>query len=385
MLNRRHVKGASTVEFALSLLIFIPLALYGAFAGEVFQAGFRAQEAEQSAGWDITAYKMHDYAKPFPGDDMIDDPSPSDGDELPSFAGYADPTYQVTPADQSLYTGAANLAAMRVRDDFRAQGLMAGKRGAAGTVVMEDSAAGLNCRLLPVPAWDPAAVTFGAVPASTVMYLHRGGYVGCTAQTHFVNDVLARGYATEFAKAELFKPVSFDIRACGLGTGVQGCKGRRFNGFVVLTNDWALDNPATHSGAGSDVGPKNPRYWNVGASIHSAYSGPGLATRMIRSTMAFFAEDDLDFGSANPTLYGNGSASFKLNYRGLSPQPLGQHPETRGGPMRGPQNAHTTPLDDFEPAATKFVAGQTMGASRANGRYLGQTDPNYNAGWAAGQ
>ena len=384
MTDRVHPRGASTVEFALSMLVFIPLALYGAFAGEVFQAGFRAQEAEQSAGWDITAYKMHNYEKKFPGDDMVDDPPPSDGDELPTYGALVDQAFQITVADRPRYNLAAEVAAKGVRDDLLARGL-ATQRGAAGTVKMEAGPDGLKCELLPVPSWDPAATTFGAVPASALMYLHRGGYVGCSAQVHFVNDVLTRDYATEFAKEKLFRPNAFDLKLCGMGTGVQGCKGRRYHGFVVLTNDWALDNPAPHRGAGSDVGPKNPEYWNVGASIHSAFAGPGLATRMIRSTMAFFAEDDLDFGSADPKAYGNGSSSFKLNYRGLSPQPLGQHPETRGGPLRGPQNAHTTPQDDVEPAEAKFTAGQTMGATRANDRYLGQRDPNYNSGWSAGQ
>ena len=73
--SQKPQRGASTVEFALSMLIFIPLALYAAYAGEVFQAGFRAQEAESSAGWDLTAYKMNNYSKPFTGDDMEDDPT----------------------------------------------------------------------------------------------------------------------------------------------------------------------------------------------------------------------------------------------------------------------------------------------------------------------
>ena len=202
---------------------------------------------------------------------------------------------------------------------------------------------------------------------------------------HFTNDVTRTDYAPQFSKEKLFKPSMLDLKLCGLGTGIQGCKGARTNGFVVLTNDWALDNPRPHYGPRGGPGVKNYEYWNVGASVHASFSGPGLASKVIRSTMAFFAEDALDFGSDNPTpsAAGNGSASFKLMYRGLSPQPLSRHPEARGGALRGPLSAHTTPVDDDEPSTTRFISGGAMGAQRANGKYLGVTDSNYNAGWNA--
>src|SRR4051812_40177141 len=61
LLDHRRPRGASTVEFALSLLLLLPALFYAIWVGENFHVGLKAQEAEIAAMWDATAYRVHDY------------------------------------------------------------------------------------------------------------------------------------------------------------------------------------------------------------------------------------------------------------------------------------------------------------------------------------
>ncbi|MBI5547266.1 MAG: hypothetical protein HY901_25570, partial [Deltaproteobacteria bacterium] len=57
----RQEEGSAVTEFALSTLLLVPVALYSMYVGEAYMVAIKVQEAEISATWDITAYRLHEY------------------------------------------------------------------------------------------------------------------------------------------------------------------------------------------------------------------------------------------------------------------------------------------------------------------------------------
>jgi hypothetical protein len=340
-------RGASTVEVALSMIMLVPLALYAIYAGESFLAATRAQEAEITASWDATAYRLHDYLE---GQDYESGP---DG-------------------EPSLYRDVTAAAARRVREELGQMDSYEGP-GAGGQrmVISQQRLQALNCEPVDArPLMGGALLTFQAMPQSTRQFLHRGGYIGCRAEVNFSPQFMPRRLREGYqSKVDLLSDVIANgFTVCGSGNSLWGCEGAVRPGIIVLTNDWGLEN-----GRENPVGSRdNRKYFNVGEAVYNldpiedsehGIEG-GLAGQQIREALEFLLdEEDKDYGD---------SSKFKFGFY----NPL-HWKHTYPGNNHGPRDyAHLTPWDDDEGG---FVSGEDISQHRHPHHYLGFTNPHFNA------
>jgi hypothetical protein len=352
---RRTERGAAVVELAVSLTLIVSALLIALYAGEAFLAGARAQEAEISAGWDVTAYNLHDYLNA--------------------------QDYEGGP--QSLYNTVTHTVASRVKQElsgmnsYAAPGTRVGRR----FVLSEQSLERLDCgpfdaRNLGQGIGD-ALLTFDGLPHSAWTYLHRGGYVSCQARARFTSPYMPRSMREGYSNRVdlLSDALKNGFALCGLGKSLQGCqRGNETltSGFVVLTNDWGLED-----GRESPVGSNdNQKYFTVGQSVYiidKEKYGQGLregeggtGSQQVREMMGMLL--DTEEGDYGQTSY------FKFGFLNPSSQVRRMSVDEGGGQ----REAHLSPWDDGE---SRYFTNATENISRnqrSRHHYLGHPDPSFN-------
>ncbi|MFP2908710.1 hypothetical protein ACLESD_27405 [Pyxidicoccus sp. 3LFB2] len=346
--SSRRARGAATVELALSLLILIPVVLYAIYAGELFLAATRAQEAEITAGWDMTAYRMHDYEFGY----RRDGPYVSD-----------------TAADTQ--RAVAEAVPRRVRADLgrmdsfqRANTETGGRR----FLLTEQRLEQLGCEPFNVQQHYPL-LTFEGLPNGVREYLHRGSYMACRARVRFTSPYMPQRLreGTTSQVDLLHERLRNDGRGftlCGLGGSLRGCDEDR--GFIVLTDDWGLED-ATESPVTTWWLADNFKYANVGSSVYHRAPEPvvdghgfegGTGAKAVRFTMDFLLDNARDYAY---------TSDFKFGFR--NPSSEMQTFEVEGGAM---DRAHLTPWDDDDMG---FLGSQQVRRDRRH--YLGHSEADY--------
>lgn len=339
----RRERGASTVEVALSMLLLIPTALYGIYAGEAFLAGTRAQEAEISASWDVTAYLLHDFEN---GQDYESGPE----------------------GDPSLYQSVTRDAANRVQAELAGLDSYRGAGNGQQQVISQQKLDKVDCK--PMDAryvLDGALLTFQAIPYQSREFLHRGGYISCSAQMSFLPQLMPRDMRVGYtSKVDLLADsLAGGFTICGSGSSLWGCEGEHVPGIVVLTNDWGLEN-----GSSNPVGSHaNQKYYNVGEKVYKVkmWGDPtelagGIGSQQVREAMKFMLDEpDADWGQ---------TSVFKLAFfndmNHMNQYPANNH--------NGVEHAHVNPWDDGEGPYTNT---QNVHNSRNRQHYLGHRNPNF--------
>lgn len=352
-------RGAAVLEMAVSLTLIVSLLLITIYVGEAFLAGAKAQEAEISAGWDLTAYRMHDYSK--------------------------DGTHDYEGGPTSLYGRATTLVAGRVKRDLSGlnsyvPGAREGQRFVLSEQRLEED--GLVCA--PYNAENlgkeigASLLTFDGLPHNAWKYLHRGGYVNCRAKVHFTSPYMPRelrdGYASRVNL--LSNKVKNGFNLCGLGSTLQGCEGNLTSGFVVLTNDWGLED-----GRENAVGTRdNARYFRVGESVFlmdEDYNKDkeghvvlrpgegGIGGQQVREAMTFLLDTEDDYGD---------TSLFKFGFLNSSNRQRSLPVDPRGGQTE----AHLTPWDDGEERVFTNATRNIALGQRRDHTYLGHPDARFN-------
>jgi hypothetical protein len=353
---RRAQRGAAVVELALSLTLLVSVLFIAIYAGEAFLAGSRAQEAEMSAGWDVTAYRLHDYI------DAQD--------------------YEGGP--KSLYNTVTGAVARQVKRELSGMNSYGapGSRDGRRFVLSEQRMESVECT--PFDARDLGAgvgnalLTFDGLPHSSWNYLHRGGYVVCQARARFTSPYMPRSYREGHADRQnlLSDALKNGFGICGLGRTLQGCEGTlgdKSAGFLVLTNDWGLED-----GRESPVGTnRNKRYFNVGESVYvidreadyhkglKDWEG-GLGSQQVRETLTFLLDDDgADYGD---------TSRFKFGFLNPAEQARNIPVDTQGGQTE----AHLTAWDDGESSIFTNATENISRNQRSRHNYLGRKEPDFN-------
>ncbi|AGC47362.1 hypothetical protein MYSTI_06089 [Myxococcus stipitatus DSM 14675] len=351
-------RGAAAVELAVSLMLFVPVLLYSIYAGEAFLAATRAQEAELTAAWDVTAYLGHDYATRARAGDSLD----------------PDRALEVRRQVASV-TGPRVMKGLPALDSFLREGVAPPRRR---MVVSEQELVDVRCE--PVDARDyrdGALLTFEGMSSGVRAYLHRGGYTACRARVRFRSPFMPGGLREGFhAKVDLVPAALREgFWVCGMGRSLQGCGPAGVGsadtedpGFVVLMDDWALED-ARESPVSTASLARNQKYANVGERMYlhtPTELGDGsvrevaLGTEQIREVLLFLLDDARDFGD---------TTQFKFGFRNPSSQVQTFEQDPEGEPHPG----HLTPWDDGEPG---FAGGSDV--RRSPHHYLGHPDADFN-------
>jgi hypothetical protein len=341
------------VELAVSATLIVSALLIAIYAGEAFFAASRAQEAEISAGWDMTAYRLHDF------DNAVD------------YEG----------GENSPYNRVSRLVSRRVAgelsgmDSYARPGVREGRR----FVLSEQRLAGLQCA--PMDARDlndvgvgNALLTFDGLPLSADEFLHRGGYVACRAQVNFTSPYMPRDYRDGHGDRVdlLAERLRNGFNVCGLGKSLRGCDGAHTAGFVVLTNDWALEDARPSAVGKNEDG--NGKYYRVGRSIYNVdpvYDSKGekeggIGGQQIREALTFLLdEQDTEYGD---------TSHFKFGFREYASQLQDIDVDARGGQ----REAHLTPWDDGESSIFTNSSRNVSQNYRSRHFYLGHPDEDFN-------
>jgi hypothetical protein len=265
------------VEFAVAILLLVPVAIYAIYAGELFAVGMKAQEAEMLGAWNVTGHVLHDL---------------ENGSQL---------------ARNDRFATATSLEAARSRtqladlDSFQ-NGVRPLQHLVRGQVEAVDCRRndGLppEARFRSIPRQPPP------VPAGFRSYQEHGsrpwandflvptGFVRCTARARAVSAVGEIRHHEEFSRTGYTLLEAFsNITMCGSGPTLNGCGAR--GGIVVLMDDWAVDDgrssPVTASNGPWPVGqgyadpptaPANARLFNPGNAVFRAH-GRGLGRQQV--------------------------------------------------------------------------------------------------------
>ena len=260
-LARGSERGGSAVEFALLGLLLVPSVIYAIYGGEAVVAGIKAQEAEISAGWSIPAYLAHDFAGGAAGAGLLGGPSSRSRDEA--------------------------RARLEDFDSFRDAGA-GGPYGVFGYSQLTEVACGARA------SGSQAGPDVGPGNGLGRSRLHPDGWVGCRAEVRFENRAAVRQAHAEFfeGRPEIVQSSFERLRMCGLGSTFQGCAGSKERGFVVLTDDWALEDAAENP-----VGTQaNRKYYAVGDEILSGSPGgvSGVLNGVFRKYVGMGEQGDTD-------------------------------------------------------------------------------------------
>ncbi|HEY3448297.1 MAG TPA: hypothetical protein VGK67_18215 [Myxococcales bacterium] len=327
---RRHLKrltesgerGGAAVEFALVTMLCVPMAMYSIYAGEAFVASIKAQEAEISAGWETTAFLLHDYE-----------------------GGGSGPLAQV-----------AEDAAKRVKADLQdfdsfAKGAQVGLHGVFGHDTFDE----LECETRGLKG-------FAAPLAGN--FLHADGWVGCKAKVTFENRRAPTDAHKEFfhGQPKIIADTIKELKMCGSGDTLKGCTPDGTRGFVVFTDDWGLEDPAAEKVG--DYGGGNKKYWTVGDTMYQA-TGTGGAQGMLTGGLKIIATG---FGDKGDT------PKFKMGY-------LDTICTTRSFPSHGgSMTAHLSICHEVASTANGNTAdlSQKTYSTRDQKNYMAMPDPNWN-------
>jgi len=331
-------QGGATVEFAILTMVLVPLAIYVIYSGEAITYGIKAAEAEISAGWEATAYRVHDYA--------------GSGNR------------------QGLLEQAANTSATRVQERIKGfdsyKGTGSGWHGVFGGATM-----GANGPLGCAPR--DQGDKFGPSEGPTgfgVEHLKSDGWIGCTTEVKFVNEHAVRNAHSEFfgTTVLIIGDSIKNLTMGGLGTNFRGCVDRACprdgkRGFLVLTDDYGLEDPQEVK-VGSDG--DNKKYYKVGNAMWNKQGQAGDVTAA-PVTMAL-----LQMGDKGNT------GTFKMGYRSdMGTRSCSNDSFCNDG---GGMTLHLSPYNEASIDATKHTKNLSNKAydKRDKDNYMSMQDSKWN-------
>jgi hypothetical protein len=337
---RRREAGVAAVELALMTTFIVPMILYTIYIGEAFITSLRAQEAEIAAGWDISAYRLHDLARG------------------------GDP--------KALATQVANAVAGRVKKDLSDGSSFVSSSGsqwlsplASGTLTQ------VTCAPRSGNEAGPDSGPGAATPAISTNRLQTGGWVGCSAQVQYKNRLVPQKLFQEFhaGMPDLLPASIATMNICGMGNTLQGCQGAKAPGFVLLTDDYGVENSAKIEVGES--GGSNEEYFNTSRDV---YQGDSV------TKAAILAAEAGVMTAVGVLIEGPDKADcdkFKMGYAATIDT-------TTKVPSDGPDlELHLSPYHEDPSSAnsnTRDLSKQVYeDGKRVSNNYLGKPNPNFNS------
>jgi hypothetical protein len=214
---------------------------------------------------------------------------------------------------------------------------------------------------------NKALLTFQATPYQSREFLHRGGYVVCSARVRFLPQLMPRDMRVGYtSKVDLLaESLAEGFTLCGNGNSFSGCAGEHVPGIIVLTNDWGLED-----GSSNPVGTQaNRKYYSVGEKIYKVkmWGDPtelagGIGSQQVREAMKFMLDEpDADWGQ---------TSVFKLAYFNDMSRAI-HYPANN---HNGQEHAHVNPWDDDE---GPYPSTRNVHNSRSQNHYLGHRNPHF--------
>ncbi|MGI5864422.1 MAG: hypothetical protein ACOX6T_20545 [Myxococcales bacterium] len=335
-------EGAAVAEFGLSTLLLVPLALYSMYVGEAFTMAIKAQEAEITAAWDTTAYRLHSF--------------PNGG-------------HEGLYAQAMSRSAASTLRALADFDSFSPQG-GSDWVGPVTSAQLTDLACELEARA-PDKLVTHSFAAGGNTKASngTTGPLHNDGVVRCRASIRLVNHFIPERAHQEFFASELFPRSIRDLRICGLGPSVSGCGTGANRGLALLTDDWALDDSRANPVGTS----RNEAYYRIGERIFRQIPEHDRAyekgANAIKNAMEVLTGTRVDLGETE---------TFKMGYldRVSSVRSWEHEADSED---RGPRKAHMSAYGNIGDSWSEY--GDVFAdyySRRRNNNYMGMADPHWN-------
>lgn len=314
-------RGGAVVEFAIFTLVFVPLAMYGIWMGDVMHLGVRAEEASITPAFDATAALVHDFVN-------------GGGTKAAAAVGHAR-TQQLSRM-QSSFDAAAPAASPVAQTVF-------GRPARLNITCNNQGPSGGN-------ALFAINKDSGRQPTRT--------YVTCSADLHALTATGAGHFADDFRDSEVgvrFAPSRlFDIRVCGVGPGWTGCSAPRGSappsgmwGLPIYLDDWGTElgdsSPLQNSTA-------NKAYYRVA----SKYYMGGISPAAVMGPVA-------GLGDLAP-----GTGSFRMSY--IRDESNGSYaPVQNNAGHGGPATQHMG--GEWHSESVPNIAQNTFSA-RALGKYM---------------
>ncbi len=349
----REKRGAATTEFLLSTLLIIPVLLYAIWIGEVFAVGAKAQEAEISAMWDATAYRVHDFDD---GTDALDHLDAIASATQASVGGNLD------DLDSTQDTGLSRRRFV----------------GGWGTVQ-------LRCQTLTARQLQsedvPGFQMFRAIRTdegraaddTASRFLQQAGTVTCRARATYTAEFMPSWVLPQFSRREVMREVDrngfvfFGVGGSEDGEAVsQGGDVR--SGAYLLLDDWSVEEGNVNGDqAGTNAGgSRNPKFFHVAEAV-AKLEGDTVTEEQLREV--------------NEALLGNSndpakSAEFKFSLH------LDLDEKRIFDPDQGERRPYLFPYEDGERPhdgdnGDELPSLHRVSLERVRNNYLGQRDPEF--------
>ncbi len=375
-MNRRHARGAATTEFALATLMIVPALLYGVYAGELFVVGAKAQEAEISAAYDLTAYRYHDYetatAAASPG--IV-------ASRYDTIARAVSANIDADLKDLNSYASAGRTGVSLVAGTARFQGsaVTCTKRGLK-TATSPGSYLAAN-DLMPFAsldyADDPHFASAKVGADNLRATLTRDWLLSCTSRIEHKALWIPRQWNQEMTSHDdLLNPVTAPIVFGGMGSSLNGLKSgtQPSLGLAMLVDDWAVEQPNRLGAveiALKDTDSANPSMFRAADRVNRMF-WPGLAEEQINEDLLFLLGHRWVFGENTST----GKAddlrlALDDDYNRRTDFQL----ESPGARNDGNQPWYLLPRQDGENGLTPL---EGVASQRARGHYLGHPNASFN-------
>ena len=303
--HRRSSRGASTTEFALALLLVVPCVLYGIHAGELFIVGAKAQEAEISAAWDVTAYRFHDYsvsATAAPAavraryDAVAAAVSANIDADLVDLNSYASSGRR----GMSLIAGRAEFVGAAV--SCRRRDLSNRYRG-GGYLPSADLMPFRTLDFDNDTTWFPSRAPAQSQAARDT--LTRDHLVTCQSRLQHTTLWIPTTWAPEFSNGEQLNPIVAPTVFGGLGSSLNGTRAGAGPslGMAMLTDDWAVED--ANRAASDEIAMRaavsaNPKFYRVGQRVHQMIT-PYIGDEQMNEDMQFLLGHRWMHGDARDT------------------------------------------------------------------------------------
>ncbi len=234
-------RGAATVEFAVSMLVFIPALLYSIFLADTLFFQLKAQEITAAAAWDLTGRTLHDYSSSF--------------DHASKYTAAASATQSaVEKRYKGLDAWANEGGGGASSSDLVGAGAKGSLKNGSVSCKLDASVGGGSGDISPLPSIDPSSAAFAGVK------LHTGGFVRCQAEVESQNWFLGTGKPSQhfmdgptwLGQVALYDATAIGkISLCGVGTASGGSCGTGTASFGIMTDDWGLAADGTSNGSDS--------------------------------------------------------------------------------------------------------------------------------------
>ena len=372
-IGRNARRGQSTTELALAMLLIVPCILYAVYVGELFMVGAKAQEAEISAAWDVSAYRFHDYAA---GPGTVADRVASRYDQVAaSVAARLD-------ADLNDLNSYAN-------SGRRGVSLVSGKAWFQGTPVtctrrplLRNGGYLRISEVMPFDALDyaPDPLFPSSGPAGDAQRdtLTRDWLLTCASRLEHVSLWTPRRWNQEMtgtAQPEL-NPVTGPTVFGGLGSSLNGLNAGAAPslGMPMLVDDWAVEAPnqaPVEEIALRAADSANPRFYRVAQRVHEAY-WPHIANEQLN--------EDFTFLLGHRWLYGSETDTGQVDVLRLAldtdfARRSRFQLENPADPSDGNLPWYLLPHEDDEKSLPALDA---VAARRVSGNYLGHPNASFN-------